>query len=96
MVRAVRDIARGVAEGRIDPESIDCAAIESRLDTSDLPSVDLIIRTSGERRLSNFLLWQAAYAELLFVDTLWPDFDADMLAAAIADFGTRERRFGGR
>ncbi|RVT93802.1 isoprenyl transferase [Sphingomonas crocodyli] len=96
MVRAVRDIAREVAAGRLDPSAIEPGAIEARLDTSDLPPLDLIIRTSGERRLSNFLLWQAAYAELLFVDTLWPDFDADTLAAAIADFGARDRRFGGR
>ena len=96
MVRAVRDIAREVAAGRLDPSAIESDAIEARLDTSDLPPLDLIIRTSGERRLSNFLLWQAAYAELLFVDTFWPDFDADTLAAAIADFGARDRRFGGR
>lgn len=96
MVRAIRDIAADVQSGALAPEDIDPAAIEARLDTSDLPPLDLLIRTSGERRLSNFLLWQAAYAELLFVDTLWPDFDGDALAAAIADFGTRERRFGGR
>jgi undecaprenyl diphosphate synthase len=70
-------------------------AIAARLDTSDLPPLDLLIRTSGERRLSNFLLWQAAYAELLFVDTLWPDFGAAELAEALADFGRRERRYGG-
>ncbi|KRB85935.1 UDP pyrophosphate synthase [Sphingomonas sp. Root710] len=96
MVRAIRDIATDVQSGVLAPEDIDPAAIEARLDTSDLPPLDLLIRTSGERRLSNFLLWQAAYAELLFVDTLWPDFDGEALAAAIADFGTRERRFGGR
>ena len=61
----------------------------------DLPPLDLLIRTSGEQRLSNFLLWQAAYAELLFVDTLWPDFDADALAEAVAAFGRRQRRYGG-
>jgi undecaprenyl diphosphate synthase len=71
------------------------AAIESRLDTHDLPPLDLLIRTSGERRLSNFLLWQSAYAELLFVDTLWPDFGADELSEALADFSRRERRYGG-
>jgi undecaprenyl diphosphate synthase len=96
LVRAVRDIAGAVADGSLAAGDIDAAAIESRLDTSDLPPLDLLIRTSGERRLSNFMLWQAAYAELLFVDTLWPDFDGDALSAAIADFGTRERRFGGR
>ena len=96
IVRAMRDIATDVREGRLEPADIDAAAIEARLDTNDLPPLDLLIRTSGERRLSNFLLWQAAYAELLFVDTLWPDFDRKALADAIADFGTRERRFGGR
>ena len=64
--------------------------------TAGLPPLDLLIRTSGEVRLSNFLLWQAAYAELLFVDTLWPDFDGDALRAALAEFAGRERRFGGR
>lgn len=96
MLRAVRGIAAQVQAGTLDPDAIDQAMIEARLDTCDLPPLDLLIRTSGERRLSNFLLWQAAYAELLFVDTLWPDFDGNALAAAIADFGTRERRFGGR
>jgi undecaprenyl diphosphate synthase len=96
MVRAIRDIAVDVREGRVSPDDICSTMVDARLDTQDLPPLDLLIRTSGERRLSNFLLWQAAYAELLFVDTLWPDFDGDALAAAIADFGTRERRFGGR
>ena len=68
---------------------------EEQLETRDLPPLDLLIRTSGEVRLSNFLLWQAAYAELLFVDTLWPEFDGDKLAAAIETFGQRQRRFGG-
>lgn len=95
MVRAMRGLASDAVAGRIDPEKIDGADIEARLDTSDLPPLDLLIRTSGEKRLSNFLLWQAAYAELMFVDTLWPDFDRDALAAAIAQFGRRERRFGG-
>ncbi len=96
LVRAVRDLAGEIAAGRLIPCDIDAATIEARLDTSELPPLDLLIRTSGERRLSNFMLWQAAYAELLFVDTLWPDFDGAALAAAVADFGTRERRFGGR
>lgn len=91
IVRAVRKlVADGVSEADITEQ-----AIEARLDTSDLPPLDLLIRTSGERRLSNFLLWQAAYAELLFVDTLWPDFGATELADALADFGRRERRYGG-
>ena len=76
-------------------EQIDEAAIAAELETADLPPLDLIIRTSGEQRLSNFLLWQAAYAELLFVDTLWPDFDGEALAEAVAVFGRRQRRFGG-
>ena len=75
--------------------AIDEAAIEAELDTAGLPPLDLVIRTSGEQRLSNFLLWQAAYAELLFVDTLWPDFDAAALAAAVDAFGRRQRRYGG-
>ena len=87
LVRAARDAA---AAGEISEESI-----EGALDTRDLPPLDLLIRTSGEQRLSNFLLWQAAYAELLFVDTLWPDFDGDALRAALADYARRERRYGG-
>jgi undecaprenyl diphosphate synthase len=88
LVRAARTAA---AAGEIDE-----AAIERALDTRDLPPLDLLIRTSGELRLSNFLLWQAAYAELLFTDTLWPDFDGDALRAALADFAGRDRRYGGR
>lgn len=86
--------ARRLAE-RLPPSDIDEAAIESELETRELPQLDLLIRTSGEHRLSNFLLWQAAYAELLFVDTLWPDFDAAELEQAVAAFGRRQRRFGG-
>ncbi len=95
LVRAARSLARDARDGRLDPQQIDGAAIEARLDTHDLPPLDLLIRTSGERRLSNFLLWQAAYAELLFVDTLWPDFDAATLEAAVAEYGRRDRRYGG-
>ena len=87
LVRAARTAA---TEGEIDEGSI-----ERALDTHDLPPLDLLIRTSGEQRLSNFLLWQAAYAELLFVDTLWPDFDGDALRAALSDYARRERRYGG-
>ena len=76
-------------------DTIDESAIEAALDTADLPPLDLLIRTSGEQRLSNFLLWQAAYAELLFVDTLWPDFDGEALRAALDQFAARERRYGG-
>ena len=90
LVRAARTVAETLAPGDIDE-----AAIEAALDTKDLPPLDLLIRTSGERRLSNFLLWQAAYAELLFVDTLWPDFDGDALRAALGEYARRERRYGG-
>jgi len=87
LVRAARKAAE---QGEIDE-----AAIEAALDTAGLPPLDLLIRTSGEQRLSNFLLWQAAYAELLFVDTLWPDFGGDALRAALAEYARRERRYGG-
>ena len=83
------------AAAKLPVDQIDEAAIAAELETADLPPLDLIIRTSGEQRLSNFLLWQAAYAELLFVDTLWPDFDGEALAEAVAVFGRRQRRFGG-
>ena len=96
IVRAAQALAARAAAGEIAAEAIDEAMIERALDTADLPPLDLVIRTSGEHRLSNFLLWQAAYAELLFVDTLWPDFDADALRAALGEYGGRERRFGGR
>ena len=96
LVNAARSLARRAAAGEIDPAAIDEAMVERALDTADLPPLDLLIRTSGEQRLSNFLLWQSAYAELLFVDTLWPDFDAEALASALSEFGRRERRFGGR
>jgi undecaprenyl diphosphate synthase len=96
LVRAVRRLAGEARDGLVDPTAIDAAMIEARLDTHRLPPLDLMIRTSGEERLSNFLLWQAAYAELMFVDTLWPDFDRDALAAAVTAFGRRERRYGGR
>ncbi|MGH6614120.1 isoprenyl transferase [Sphingomonas sp.] len=92
---AARRLAAKAADGALDIAHIDEAAIEAELDTSDLPPLDLLIRTSGEVRLSNFLLWQAAYAELLFIDTLWPDFDAAALERAVAEFGRRQRRFGG-
>ncbi len=88
----VRAIRRLVAD---DPATIDAGKVQAALDTGDLPPVDLLIRTSGEVRLSNFMLWQAAYAELLFVDTLWPDFGKAELANAIVAYGLRERRFGG-
>jgi undecaprenyl diphosphate synthase len=96
LAQAARRIADLVASGQMAPDEVDEAALEASLETAGLPPLDLLIRTSGERRLSNFLLWQAAYAELLFVQTLWPDFDGDALRAALADYAGRERRFGGR
>ncbi len=95
LVRATRSLAERAAAGEIDPATIGPDDIASALDTSDLPPLDLLIRTSGEQRLSNFLLWQAAYAELYFTDMLWPDFDGEALKQALASFAARERRFGG-
>jgi undecaprenyl diphosphate synthase len=95
ILRATRKLMREARAGEIDPDALDDASFEKRLDTDGLPKLDLLIRTSGEKRLSNFLLWQAAYAELVFTDTLWPDFDHAHLVAAIEDFGQRERRYGG-
>jgi undecaprenyl diphosphate synthase len=92
---AARRLAEEVAAGRLRAAEIDEARIDAALDTRGLPPLDLLIRTSGEQRLSNFLLWQAAYAELLFIDTLWPDFDGDTMRAALADYASRERRYGG-
>jgi undecaprenyl diphosphate synthase len=89
-------LARKAVAKEIEPESIDEAAFANELQTRDLPELDLLIRTSGEVRLSNFLLWQAAYAELLFLDTLWPDFDEQAFADALETFAARDRRFGGR
>jgi undecaprenyl diphosphate synthase len=91
---AARELARAAAEGRLDPETITPELVSSRLFTSGLPEPDLVIRTSGERRLSNFLLWQSAYAELMFVDTLWPDFGRQEFLDALGEFSQRERRFG--
>lgn len=95
IVRAMRALARDAAEGRLDPASISPEAIAGHLDTAGLPDPDLIIRTGGDHRLSNFLLWQAAYAELVFLPITWPEFDGPALRAAIAEFARRERRFGG-
>ncbi|AMO73241.1 isoprenyl transferase [Sphingorhabdus sp. M41] len=96
MLRAVQHIAGTVKAGELEPEAITLGHISGALDTADLPPLDLLIRTSGELRLSNFLLWQAAYSELYFTDTLWPDFDKAELEKALQSFGDRERRFGGR
>jgi len=95
ILRALRGLARDAAEGRLDPCDITEAALSGRMDTAGLPDPDLVIRTSGETRTSNFLPWQAAYAEYEFTPTLWPDFTPDELAAILARFGNRERRFGG-
>ena len=92
---AARLAAKAVA-GEVDPSAIDEAAIEAELDTAGLPDPDLLIRTSGEVRLSNFLLWQCAYAELLFTPVLWPDFDEAAFHSAIEQYSARQRRFGGR
>jgi len=91
---AARALARDVAEGRLKPEDIDEAAFASRVALADLPPPDLFIRTGGDMRISNFLLWQLAYTELWFTDTLWPELDAATLARALDDFARRERRFG--
>jgi undecaprenyl diphosphate synthase len=95
MTRATRAIAAEVAAGKLRPEEVTDALISSRLDTAGLPDPDLVIRTSGEVRTSNFLPWQAAYAEYEFTPTLWPDFTPEVLASIVARFGNRERRYGG-
>ena len=93
---AAKALARKAAAGDLDPDSIDADALEAELQTAGLPPLDLLIRTSGEVRLSNFLLWQAAYSEMVFTPTLWPDFDEKEFTAALSQFAARERRFGGR
>jgi undecaprenyl diphosphate synthase len=95
IVRAMRRFAEDVAAGRSKPEDASMERLGGFLDAPDLPDPDLLIRTSGEQRLSNFLLWQSAYSELVFVPTYWPDFDRATLEAAIRDYQQRERRFGG-
>nr|NUR38320.1 di-trans,poly-cis-decaprenylcistransferase [Sphingomonas sp.] len=93
---AARTLARNAAAGKIETDKIDETAVAAELQTADLPELDLLIRTSGEVRLSNFLLWQAAYAELLFLDMLWPDFDEQAFTEALRTYAGRQRRFGGR
>jgi undecaprenyl diphosphate synthase len=95
IARAARRIAAEVARGQIRPEQVTAELLIDHLDAPELPDPDLIIRTSGEQRLSNFLLWQSAYSELVFVPTYWPDFDRAALESAIAEYRRRERRFGG-
>lgn len=95
ILRAARQLAVEVAAGRLAPTAIDEAALTARLDTHDLPDPELVIRTSGESRISNFLLWQSAYAEFVFTPVLWPDFDRAAFEDALAEYRRRERRFGG-
>ena len=92
---AARRLAMRAAAGELEPASISAESIRAELDTSDMPDPDLIIRTSGEQRLSNFLLWQAAYAEFVFLPQHWPDFDRAAFESALAVYSSRERRFGG-
>ncbi len=94
VARATKRLSREVAAGRIDPETVDAETLARFLDTYVLPDPDLVIRTSGEARISNFLLWQSAYAEYEFIDTLWPDFTRDEFARVLSGFGVRDRRFG--
>ena len=95
VARATKRLAEDVAAGRLDPASVDEETLPKYLDTCVLPDPDLVIRTSGEARISNFLLWQSAYAEYEFVDTLWPDFSAEEFGSLVSAYGSRERRYGG-
>jgi len=95
LVDAIRDIAEGVANGSINPARISEKTVQAHLYEPKLPDVDLFIRSSGEQRTSNFLLWQSAYSEMVFLDTLWPDFSRVQLWRAIEDYASRDRRFGG-
>ena len=95
IVRAARQLASEAKSGDIEPDDINCEMISARLDTARFPDPDLIIRTSGEMRLSNFLMWQAAYSEFVFVDCHWPDFNRDEFVRALAIYQARDRRFGG-
>ena len=93
--RAVQGLARKVQAGELSPEEITPELFQEALDTKELPPVDLVIRTSGDMRLSNFLLWQTAYAEFWFTETNWPDFKPERFMEALRDYAGRERRFGG-
>ena len=95
IVRAVRGIARDLKEGKIEESDISEDLISARLDTGDIPDPDLLIRTSGEQRLSNWMLWQLAYTEFYFTDVLWPDFNKAELIRAVEYYNTRDRRYGG-
>ncbi|WP_323764681.1 isoprenyl transferase [Marinovum sp.] len=94
VARATKRLARDVRDGKLDPESVDEETLPKYLDTCVLPDPDLVIRTSGEARVSNFLLWQSAYAEYEFIDTLWPDFTREEFGRLVGSYGKRERRFG--
>ena len=94
VARATKRLAREVKAGKVDPESVDAETLAHYLDTYFLPDPDLVIRTSGEARISNFLLWQSAYAEYEFIDTLWPDFSKEVFAEIVGRYGARDRRFG--
>ena len=96
LTRAARRIAQAAARGELDPDTVDEATVERNLYTAGLPDVDLLIRTSGEMRLSGFMLWQCAYAEFLFPKKLWPDFTLQDYHACLAEYQQRDRRFGGR
>ena len=93
--RAAKRLAQDCAAGKVDADQIDEATFASYLDTADMPDPDLLIRTSGELRLSNYLLWQLAYTEIVVTDCLWPDFNKEELEKAIVQYNRRERRFGG-
>jgi undecaprenyl diphosphate synthase len=95
IARAAQEIARRAQRGELDPASVTPELFEQYLDTAGLPEPDLLIRTGGDQRISNFLLWQCAYTEFVFVNAFWPEFTKEIFAAAIADFQSRERRFGG-
>ncbi|MGY8995343.1 MAG: polyprenyl diphosphate synthase, partial [Alphaproteobacteria bacterium] len=94
IIRAVRSLAKDCCEGRLTPEAIDEELLAARLDTAGMPDPDLIVRTSGEQRLSNFLSWQSAYSEMVFLPVLWPDFGRADMEAAIDEYQQRDRRYG--
>jgi undecaprenyl diphosphate synthase len=95
ILRAARKLAEASVRGELDPATMNDGDLTARLDTHDLPDVDLLVRTSGEQRISNFMLWQAAYAEMVFLDVLWPDFSAKHLQVALDQYRIRSRRYGG-
>ena len=94
VARATKRLARDVRDGKLDPEEVDAETLARFLDTYVLPDPDLVIRTSGEARISNFLLWQSAYSEYEFIDTLWPDFTAEIFANIVFNYAKRDRRYG--